>query len=175
MFGEQTFAQLRTRLTVTRGLFGLVARQRQPGPLVLHSKHWFTTSFLGGRCRKAMLGVYWDTRHCFCTASPANRHSPNPVSKFKMISKPETEWSLERLSRTNRINWKIIGGGGGGGVGGGGRGNEVVCFWSRSTCWTRPISRRLLSLSFKLTVGSCSLLCFENCGERNAFVFVLWN
>ena len=22
------------------------------------SKHWFTTSFLGGRCRKAMLGVW---------------------------------------------------------------------------------------------------------------------
>ena len=22
-----------------------------------NSKHWFTTSFLGGRCRKAMLGV----------------------------------------------------------------------------------------------------------------------
>ena len=23
-----------------------------------NSKHWFTTSFLGGRCRKAMLGVW---------------------------------------------------------------------------------------------------------------------
>ena len=25
---------------------------------VANSKHWFTTSFFGGRCRKAMLGVY---------------------------------------------------------------------------------------------------------------------
>ena len=27
-----------------------------------NSKHWFTTSFLQGRCRKAMLGVYGQCR-----------------------------------------------------------------------------------------------------------------
>ena len=33
-----------------------------------NSKHWFTTSFLGGRCRKAMLGVWHELylRMRFC-------------------------------------------------------------------------------------------------------------
>ena len=33
---------------------------------VPNSKHYFTTSFLGGRCRKAMLGVCPCTRHFDC-------------------------------------------------------------------------------------------------------------
>ena len=35
-----------------------------------NSKHWFTTSFLGGRCRKVMLGV-WDKQS---VDSPEYRH-----------------------------------------------------------------------------------------------------
>ena len=36
-----------------------VAARTGPGP---NSKHWFATSFLGGSCRKAMLGVWSRTR-----------------------------------------------------------------------------------------------------------------
>ena len=44
-----------------------------------NSKHWFTTSFLGGRCRKAMLGV------CVCVMCgrvPPRQAAPPPLCSF---------------------------------------------------------------------------------------------
>ena len=40
-------------IAVSIAVLGRVTRTMS----VANSKHWFTTSFLGGRCRKAMLGV----------------------------------------------------------------------------------------------------------------------
>ena len=43
-----------------------------------NSKHWFTTSFLQGRCRKAMLGVW-------CSPPPALSSSPQPPSELRTL------------------------------------------------------------------------------------------
>ena len=45
---------------------------------VANSKHWFTTSFLGGRCRKAVLGVWLSGPHTLISVSPPPPSPPPP-------------------------------------------------------------------------------------------------
>ena len=71
------------------------------------SKDWFTTSFLGGRCRKAMLGVRTVTQ----TRQRPHRQCPASRICFRVV--------------TAFCGWVFVGvceGGGGGGGGRGGRG-----------------------------------------------------